>query len=249
MYEKALIKAGLTEKQAKVYLACLELGKTKPSEVAKKAGIKRTTAYGLIDELVNLGLISYSQKGNTKQLKAQDPNSIIELLENRKKEVESVLPELESLYGTYHIRPKIQFYEGQEGIKRIYEDTLKCQSKKICQIVRVKDFLAFPGGDFARDYIQRRAAKGITAYALHPKSDDIHDQTYGQPSEQWKRQVRYLPPSMFYASMIMLYDNKVAMISTKAENFGFIIESKEFSHTLQAYFDFMWQVGSKEPES
>ena len=48
--------------------------------------------------------------------------------------------------------------------------------------------------------------------------------------------------------MIMIYDNKVAMVSTKEENFGFIIESKEFSNTLGAYFDFMWGLGSREPD-
>ena len=249
MYQKALIQSGLTEKQAKVYLACLELGKTKVPEVAKKSEIKRTTAYGILDELVSLGLVSSSTRGRTKYFQAQDPNVIMEILENKKKSVEAVLPNLGHLFASFQIRPRVQFFEGKEGIKRIYEDTLKCKSKKVLQIVRVKDFIEFSGREFSSGYIKKRADSGIVSYALHPKSGDVHDETYGQKSEKLKRHVRYLPPNMFYASMIMIYDYKVVMISTKAENFGFIIESKEFSNTLRAHFDFLWQIGSKEPEN
>lgn len=248
MYEKALIQSGLTEKQAKIYLACLEIGKTKVPEIAKKSGIKRTTAYGILDELISLGLVSSSNKGKIKFFQAQEPNAIISILESRKKIMEAALPDLNHLFASCQLRPRVQFFEGREGIKRIYEDTLKCRRKKIQQIVKVKNFIDFTGQQFSAEYIKKRADSGIVAYALHPKSDDVHDEIYGRESEKWKRHVRYLPPNMFYTSMIMIYDFKVAMISTKAENFGFIIESKEFSNTLRAYFDFLWQTGSKEPE-
>lgn len=247
MYENTLIKAGLDEKQAKIYLACLELGKAKAPSIAKKAEIKRTTTYGILDELANLGLISIIIKGKSKLFKAEDPQAIVELLEGRKNEIVNILPQLRDVFTSFQTRPVIQFFEGREGIKRIYEDSLKCVSKKILQIVRVKDFIDFPGGDFSKEYIRKRVAKGIEAYALHPASGDVHNEMYGEQSEKLKRFVRYLPPNIFYASMIMIYDNKVSMASTKAENFGFIIESKEFSNTLRAYFEFMWRYGSKNP--
>ncbi len=248
MYEKALINAGLNEKQARVYLACLASGGAKVPEIARRAELKRSTTYGIIDELVRMGIIRSGARAQSKIFIGEEPRSILALLEDRKKEFEKALPHLEGLFATHQLRPHINFFEGKEGIKRIYEDTLRCRSKKLLQIVRVRDFIDFPGGDFSKEYIRRRAEKGVIAYALHPKSGDIHDTTYGEHSERWKRYVRYLPPDMFYASMIMIYDNKVAMISTRAANFGFIIESKEFTNTLRAYFEFMWGIGSKEPE-
>ena len=71
---------------------------------------------------------------------------------------------------------------------------------------------------------------------------------YGENSERFKRHVRYLPPEMFSPAMLLLYDCKVAMIATAAENFGFIIESKEFFTLLSAWFEFLWLQGSREPE-
>jgi hypothetical protein len=248
MYEKMLTKAGLDEKQAKVYLACLELGKAKAPEIARKAELKRTTTYGILDELTGLGLVSFQQSGKIKWFKPADPLALSDMLADNQKIIQGALPELRNMFANRQIFPTVQLFEGREGIKRIYEDTLKCQSKKIQQIVKVKDFIDFPGGDFSRQYIRRRAEKGIVAYALHPASGDIHDKQYGEESQQWKRYVRYLPPDFFYASMIMLYDHKVAMMSTKSENFGFIIESKEFSAALKIQFEFMWKLGTKQPQ-
>lgn len=248
MYEKALEKAGLDEKQAKVYLACLELGPSKAPEIARRSGVKRTTAYGVLDELLSLGIVNISVKGKTKRFLAQEPRALHGLLEERTKEVERILPGLEELFVTHHIRPRLQFFEGKAGIRRIFEDTLACRSKKIYQIVKVKEWNEVLGREYTSEYVRRRVAKGIQSYALHPKSGDIYDEPYATESAEMKRHSRYLPPDAFYASMITIYDNKVAMASTKKENFGFIIESAEFARTLEAYFHFMWGLGSREPE-
>jgi len=246
MYEQILKQAGLTDKQARVYLACLELGKTKVPAIARGSKIKRTTVYGILDELAALGLVVASNKGRAKFFQAQPPETITDILEIRKKEVEAILPDLKNVFAHKNIRPQIQFFEGKTGIERVFEDTLKCRDKKIRQIVRVKDFIEVVGKSYSESYIQRRSERAITSYALHPATGDIYNAIYGEESARFKRYVRYLPADMFYASMIMIYDHKVAMISTKAENFAFIIDSKEFSNTLGAYFEFLWNIGKKQ---
>ena len=52
-----LVKVGLNEKESRVYLALLELGSGTAYAVAKKAGIKRPTAYIVLDELRKRGLV------------------------------------------------------------------------------------------------------------------------------------------------------------------------------------------------
>ncbi len=248
MYENALIAAGLHEKQARVYLACLEGGAAKVPEIAKRAQIKRTTAYGVIDELLAMGLISTSYKGKTKLYRAEDPEKIIELLKERERRMAQVLPQLTDVFLTRNTRPNIQFFEGREGVKKIYADILECTSKQVKQIVRSQDHNAVVGDAFVKEYMQQKVARRITSYNLHPKVGNLYSTDRGRENPTFMRHVRYLPPSVFHAAMIMIYDHKVAMVSTKEENFGFIIESKEFSNTLNAFFDFMWGLGSKEPD-
>ena len=80
MYESVLSKTILNEKQAQVYCACLRIGGGKVPEIAREAGIKRTTAYGILDELVKLGLVSYVFQGKQKVFRVKDPEQLIELL-------------------------------------------------------------------------------------------------------------------------------------------------------------------------
>jgi sugar-specific transcriptional regulator TrmB len=248
MYEKTLIAAGLTEKQVQVYLACLEGGPSKIPEIARRAQIKRTTTYGIIDELLSLKLLSISYKGKRRLFQAEDPEVILAMIEEKKKRVADILPELSDMFISHHVRPKISFFEGREGVKKIYDDVLECTSKRIRQIVRVRQHNEVVGDAFVKEFIRKRIVRGITTQNLHPKSGDLYTRERGMEDAALRRQVRYLPSNVFYAAMIMLYDHKVAMISSKEENFGFIIESKEFSSTLNAYFDFMWGLGSKEPD-
>lgn len=247
--EEQLTKFGLSPKQATVYLACLKLGPVKVGLIQKEAGLKRTTLYDVLKELINLGLISYTVKQKTKIFTPENPSALENLLKQKQQAVSAVLADLKSLFANVSCRPQIRFYEGNEGIKQIYLESLQARDKKIYQIVSVKDFLEFPGKDFMNWYVQERAKKNIESIAIHPKSGDVYSDNFGKTDPQLKRQVHYLPPSLFSMSMIMIFDHYVAALSTKTENYGFIIESKEYSKSMKIIFDFLWRLGSSEYES
>ncbi|USN54328.1 MAG: hypothetical protein H6765_07295 [Candidatus Peribacteria bacterium] len=46
-----LKRYGLSEKEAKIYLTTLELGSAPASTIGRRAGIKRVTAYALLQDL------------------------------------------------------------------------------------------------------------------------------------------------------------------------------------------------------
>src|SRR3989339_2142065 len=131
---------GLTEKQAKVYLACLQLGASKVGKIQKESGIKRTTLYDVLEDLQKIGLVSYVVKNKTRIYNPENPHKLKELIETRSKLTEVILPDLQKMFFSIAYRPNIRFFEGVEGIKQIYGETLNCCDKKILQIVSVKDF-------------------------------------------------------------------------------------------------------------
>jgi len=51
--ENVLIEYGLSQNQAKVYLACLELGSATVQKISRQAGLPRTTCYQIIETLRN----------------------------------------------------------------------------------------------------------------------------------------------------------------------------------------------------
>ena len=58
-----LNKLGLNQKEANVYMACLELGSGTIKELSEKSGVKRTSIYNFLEELKQKGLITQIQKG------------------------------------------------------------------------------------------------------------------------------------------------------------------------------------------
>jgi predicted DNA-binding transcriptional regulator len=66
--EETLEKLGLNEKEAKVYLALLELGQDTVQNIAQRASITRPTTYNILDALVKKGLTTQVDQDSEKLL-------------------------------------------------------------------------------------------------------------------------------------------------------------------------------------
>ncbi len=64
MLIKDLIEFGLSEKEAKIYIALLELEIATVNEIAKKAGVNRSSTYVTLDGLISKGFVSISDDKN-----------------------------------------------------------------------------------------------------------------------------------------------------------------------------------------
>jgi sugar-specific transcriptional regulator TrmB len=98
-----LTSAGLTEKEAKVYLACLEISPASVAGIAELAGVKRPTAYVILKGLSARGLVQPAEGTKKSHVCALHPERILELLheekrtaETRHREFTTVLPHMAS---------------------------------------------------------------------------------------------------------------------------------------------------------
>lgn len=85
---KELQEIGLSEKEAKVYLASLELGPATAQQIAAKALVNRPTTYIMIESLEKRGLMSSYKKGKRKVFSASNPAVLNYLLANEKRQLE-----------------------------------------------------------------------------------------------------------------------------------------------------------------
>lgn len=92
-----LKKLNLTEKEARVYLALLELGPSTPYKIAKRSHLKRPTAYVIAEELVEKGLIIQMTGEKQKMYIARSPESYVDEVEKRVKDAKKIVPELLAL--------------------------------------------------------------------------------------------------------------------------------------------------------
>lgn len=233
---------GFSEKETTVYLALLQLGKGTVTKISQKAGINRTTGYDILSSLANKGLVSISGKEPKSEYAAEPPETVsaylkkvVEKTTEYIKKSEEIIPELTLLQAKQN-RPRIRFYEGTEGLKRVYEDTLT-SSESIRAYATVDDMhKALP--NYFPKYYERRADKNISIRAIVPETPIGHERKTHDVEE--KREIAFVPPDKYYFSPeINIYDNKV-MIASWREKLGIIIESEEIADAMKKIYELAW---------
>ena len=91
--QELLAQIGLSEAEASIYLAALELGESLPKHLAEKAQIKRPTLYKILPDLFAKGLLTQTIKGKRRYLVAEDPELLIEKKQSELKMLEEKIPE------------------------------------------------------------------------------------------------------------------------------------------------------------
>jgi len=232
---------GLNEKEAKVYLASLELGLTTIQNIAKKAHVKRSTVYEIIEDLITQNLITVIPKGKKRFFLAAEPAKLAELIAKKQEVLNKMMPELEALSKVSPIKPKIRFYEGEEGIKTVYADTIK-EAQDILAFVSVSTAYKSPMINYlTKQYVTQRSEKKIMAKVIAP--DSTLAKAYKKRDTKEYRQTKLIPEKDYPFSIeINVYGNKVAFISYKPEELmAVIIESKEIAKTMALIHKFFWK--------
>src|SRR3972149_8947994 len=247
--EKILEDLGLSEKEAKVYLACLELGESAPADIAKHSGINRATTYVITEKLVKDGLMSHLEKDKKTYFIAENPEQLLRLLrkqeqdiKNKEQEFQKYLPELKTIFDTAGEKPRVRFFEGKEGLKAIQEDFLQSKDKNIEEVCSSGDIRNIFKEEELQKVREMRKKNKVHARAIYTREKGKHP--YTPFSELTERRV--IPHNKFLIhSDILLYDNKIAMISLKGKLVGAIIENKAITNTLRSIFNLAWEAAEK----
>ncbi len=240
--KKSLGFIGFSEKEVLVYLALLELGKGTVTEISRKAGINRPTGYHILASLEADGLVKASGKEPKQEYVAESPDKIEKLLGKKLEtqqaylnEAKKIIPELKSLHNVSE-RPKIMFYEGREGLEKVYEDTLTSHEEIRAYATYDDMQKALPG--YFPEYFYRRAEKGISIRAIFPHTGAGIE--LSKHDKEQKRQTAMVPADKYYFSPeINIYDNKV-MIASWKEKLGIIIESREIADAMKKIYELAW---------
>lgn len=237
---------GLSEKECAVYLAGLKTGPILASQVSRKTGFTRQHTYDLLKSLEQKGFLSKLGKNYGQRFVMEDPKNLKNFIEKQKnklkkleEKLETLLPEIESSYSFKGVLPKIKFFEEISGIKDLYEDMLNCRSKEQYYLGSLKDMSKMVGEEYFKNFVERRIEEKIHSKSIRVKEQEIQDKFY-EDTKKYNREIRYAPEDIKYLQTIVLYDEKVAVISSQRENFGFVVESEEFSQTMKTLFDALW---------
>lgn len=235
-----LRKAGLTESQAKGYLALIEHGQLTPAELAEHTGESRTNGYMICEKLEKLGLAT-KKDGRTARYTPNHPSALETLAEKRRKIIQRDEQTVKSNLGTiiewYYEKaekPGVRYLEGPEGQVKVYDDIIA--QKQPMYLIRTPNEKKFLGKDVLHNFIAERQKQNIPVKALTPYVDGSNTDPNKDKSNLLDRQ--FMPEELYTAPVeIDIYGNRTSFISFGEELNGLIIDNKHIADAMRQVFE------------
>lgn len=236
--QKELIQSlDLNEKQAKVYMACLELGTDTVLHIAKKAELKRPTVYVVLGELTKKGLVEMIPKKTKTVYVAKKPEVLLRKIREKEKMFQSILPELSAFYNQAQMKPVAKMYEGMEEVQTVYEDIFSSK-----EIIFFSNYDSVPKEQLEKNFVKfindnpKVSVKELTA-------DSEYAREYIRKFQTANFEVRVVPKEFPFNIEAVIYQNKLAIFSFESGPQGFVIESERISQAFRSLFEFAWPNG------
>jgi sugar-specific transcriptional regulator TrmB len=249
---QTLVSLGLTETEAELYQAGLCHGPCTVQELAIHTQVKRPTIYHALNTLAEKGLVSEQKSiGKTKYAmsEAVHVRGLLEKqrleLEQKASQLEKIVPILEKQVQMKMVEAQTtQHYYGLEGMKLAMDVAFRATSRHWDIIAPHENFLRHEP-EFAKHYLSVRKHRHITSRTLWEFVPSLRNFT---PEELKQRNPRIMPAVMKdrFKSMVILFDDKIAIFSSLEKKTAILITSAEIHKMFQAMFDGLWQL-STEP--
>lgn len=234
--EQALKSIGLQDKEIAIYLACLELGQESVAAIARKAAVKRPTAYLVLESLRERGLVNTATRGQRTIFGVEAPAKLLGILRERERSLQTVLPYLEALNNRAVAKPRIRFYEGREGVAQIYAEMMSAPE------IRFWGSMAsiLPGfSDVIEGFIQISNRRKPRVYDL--LTDTPQDRAYAARAIRPGYEVRFFPKEAAVTVDSILAGDKLAMNAFAPEPHGLIIESPAIATSFRSLWELAWR--------
>lgn len=239
---KMLTQIGLSEKQAVVYEALLNLGKATIGKLLPKIPYKRGNTYDILEELKEKALLSEIEERGKKVFIVEPPEQLKVLIEKKaqemkqqEKSLQANFDQLASVYRLAMSKPGVRYYEGKDGIIKIYEELLN-NSKPIDSIEEKGDLLKYIP-DYAPEFVKKRVNLKLFNRVISPDTNKLNKT---DPDKFIK--AKLIPADKFPFRMdVKISGGIVSLITFQKNNaVGVLIDNPEIADNFKILFNYLW---------
>lgn len=246
---RELTNLGLSEKEAGVYLALLEIGPAAIQDVAERSKTNRSTTYLMMDALMGRGIANAVTRGSRQLYVAEPPERLVAQLrvrraelEEKERELAEALPLLNAIYNVKREAPQIRYFEGADGLREAQEIFLSLADECI-QIVPLD--AADSAEELAclrSDHVRALAERAIPVRCLLVM--DAPDPA--RVPEVPHAEVRLIAAASFpVTAELTVRGDHIILFSFRPSLRSVVIQSRDFSNTLRALFNMAWSAQTK----
>ena len=168
---------------------------------------------------------------------------------NKKKDFEEMSKGFDPIYGKlvsafnlFQGKPNVQFFEGMQGLQRIYDDILEVNQD--IQIISSPVDEREDALDLIREQINRQKERNIRTKAITPIGIQKEFATPLGQDEHFLITRKSVPAEQLkIPAQIIIYGDRVAITNFKESVITILVESKYITETFRIMFDYIWNHG------
>lgn len=231
---------GLSDKEARVYVALLKLGRSSAYGIAEESGLKKPTAYVILDELTKKGLALKVPRAKKQLFIARSPEEYFASLEERVQSAKKILPELMAFSEGKCPKPKTLFFEGFAKIKQIYEWHVRKMKNK-----EIVGFYAHAGDatpeltGFFWELARNFKNNNTTIRGIVPEHPNVQD--YREADKEYGREMKIVPFEEYSSDVSVEIGEGYIMFFSFKDMQVTLIENKSIAKTLKQVFEIAWK--------
>ncbi len=240
-WQKLLRSLGLSDSEAQVYLASLDLGAASVQDLAKKAGVSRVTTYAVIEHLMARNLMSSVEKGKKTLFMAESPERLVAVMTTRLQEMKATLNEVEDSIHELKLvqrgtKPVVRMFEGEEAFRAVFEDMVTTRPEEIDE---------FGNLDEVRKHVPKELSiKHLDKTLKNTKRRLIYTTArLEDPSTESRSFTTFLSQKNYpcLGDVVIYGKNKVALSSLGPKPVSVIIESEVITEMMRSLFSLAWK--------
>jgi predicted transcriptional regulator len=233
-----LQQLGLTETESRVYISLLALGKCSIVALAKHAGIKRTTLYGTIEQLITRGVAYKIEVGMKSQYSPHPPQSLLSIADAQKSIAESLVPVLEPLMNERETT--LSIVTGAPHMQKIYMESLDLPIGSEYLIISHLEPWYSIDPSFSDNYRLAQSKSGLKVRAL--VQNTTLAKKFSAIQKNYNQSIRLLPEAVSLDVDILLLPDKVIITDLKLPYTVITITNSSVVALHRQQFDLLWNM-------
>jgi sugar-specific transcriptional regulator TrmB len=234
--QELLQKIGLTEREASVYLAVLELGSATGYSIARKSNTKRPTAYMVLETLEQKRLIHRAVHSGKTLFTAESPEILLRDINKKAELTKRGLPQLLALFNAKKEKPQVEMFQGRDGIKEAIDKVIRAGSVRLYG-TSGQGLTLYP--EAVKDFTKAVAARQLTVKDI--LADPIAEVKYIKMfKDQPNYEIRLMKPGTKIQNDFALFGDTILMFQYRPEMFAVMITSKDMANMFTSLYDLAW---------
>ena len=233
-----LTDVGMTQAEARVYVALLELGSSTAGPIISRSGLQSSVVHMSLQNLLAKGFVSTVKEGKKNHYDAIAPKYLKDFLEERKARLEEAVPQLDALRASAQEEPQITSYKGVRGVKELLYELLDAPGKEHHTFgSTIKSTML--GDEWWVRYHAKRAKRGITAKLLFNGSLKPWTETHAYPA----RKVRFTDYGFEPLTETIIRGDCVGIIVWLDRPVGVLMRHPSIAASYDEFFNLLWKAG------